>query len=1026
VLRNPGVLTVFVVLCDADGRISDIVDSGKILVLPKDAAEEVSTLFAKIKEDMWQHLPSTSSSQPAPVQQQQQSGSQLAVHPLLQRTWQMLTGRPSGADSTHDAQAAVPASSSAQPAAGRPSSGSYADATSGTTAAATAVEGSTATAPDAAALYAYEHFLVPFVRHWEAVLLQRAAAQPVGPSNAAASATADALAVRLLHFMLDNELWTAAVLLLDQAPAAAEYAVQSGLGLPASFYGSITLDRMRGMLSAARVAPQQLQVPVGGQFPAAQAGPQLAVRGMRQQQQQGSQAGLTDANLQAWLTQQQQQQQQQPGFGVLRYTRQLSPVGSNELPLPSNDDSSFESASEIFRRVMLLQQLRSEQEALAECQQQQDGVNAPSATQQQCSSGSGGVNSMQLSLLQAQYAAAGPTIHQRSPSAQCAMAAAAAAAADSALAEAAAEMTTLEVAAAVAAQADAEEQDILAGMLSAEGLEGSFAVAEPCAWQQAALAAEGPAMVPKQRPPKPEHTYLEGSLLRMSSKSAAREPEVPDAGAVGSGSSFMQQSQQQQSQQQQQQQQCQGVGQQCIAAAQAAGVVSVPAAAAAAPTVLRVPVTPASTAGQQQQAAGAAVQGNIHSCPADVVNEQQQQQQQHPAAGVALPSTVGGCSTQQQQQQRSRRIENLLWQEVSAAGPAAAAHRASTCADVASSTPADSCDASGGSDFRALAEYEVSCGSSFDSYSGGAAAADAAAAAAAAVAADYQQDSCSKPHRLRQQLHHRQQLTLAQQVVGGVQLAVSGFEDPCLERSYLVFKNHSSALLDTTALLICAGMLAAATMRSVDFRRDPEAVGKLGMVMLYGAFFFLPYAVMQLRRQMFLRYREVLLVLARTMTAFILILVAVKAVPQPNAWVSVVGNTLAMQLQNGLILPSCQQLRLPAAAAIAAAHLPSDALMLALGMPVGMAVLSSVLVQLCMLLVTVAQDAWCRHKFMQRYLGAAAGAGPARPTARQVPAAAPGASAGRSCAVGSNMQPGSDVASCSSAAAALRQRRPVQ
>jgi hypothetical protein len=989
-----------VVLCDDEGSISDIVDSGKILVLPKDAAEEVRTLFAKIKQDMQQHLPSAGRSQPAPVQQQQHVGLQLAVLPLLQRTWHSLTGRPWGASTSQgNAQAAVPASSSAQPATAGPSNVSSADSAAD---AAVALGGSTACAPDAAALYAYEHFLVPFVRHWEAVLLPRAAAQQVGPSNAAASATADALAVRLLHFMLDNELWTAAVLLLDQVPAVADYASQCGMDI-LTFGGRV--PQQQQLVSG---QPQTTAADRGQQLLAAQAGPLLALRGMQQQQQQqGLHAGLTSASLQALHV---QQQQQQAGYGVLRYTRELSPVGPNELRLPSNDDSSFESASEIYRRVLLLQQLRSEQEALAEYEQQQDAVDAALGQQQQQQQRSGSSGSMQLAWLQAQYAAAASTNHQRSPATHSAMAAAA----ESALEEAAAEMTTLEVAAAVAAEPDAAEQDILAQMLSAEGLSGSFAVAEPCLWQQAALAAEGPAMVPKARPPKPEHTYLEGSLSRMSAKAIGREMEASNVSAAGSSSSS---SFKQQEQQQQMQMQRLVPGQQHSAAAQTAAgaeaVAAAGAAALAAPEAVLV-VFPG-TAEQQHQAAGAAVQMPAYISLATDVNEQQQQQ----AAGAAVLAAADVCigdagSTQQQQQQhRSLRIESMPWQEITAAAPAAALKRDARSADAAF-TAEDSCDASGidDSDFRALVEYEVSCSSSSDASSG----------EAAAVAADYGQASCSKPHK-RPQLQHGQQLTLTQQVMSGVQLAVSGFEDPCLERSYVVFKNHSSALLDTTALLICGGMLAAATMRSADFRRDPEAWGKLGMVMLYGVFFFLPYAVMQLHRQLFLRYREVLLVLARTMTAFILILVAVKAVPQPNAWVSVVGNSLAMQLQNGVILPSCQQLRLPAAAAVAAAHLPSDALMLALGMPVRMAVLSSMMVQLCMLLVTVAQDAWCRHKFMQRYLGVAAGAGRTRPAAaRQAHCASQGTAADRPRAVATS----SDTASCSAAAATLQQRRPLQ
>uniref|UniRef100_A0A383VHQ3 Uncharacterized protein n=1 Tax=Tetradesmus obliquus TaxID=3088 RepID=A0A383VHQ3_TETOB len=1005
VLGSTGVLTVYVVLCDAAGPISDIVDSGKVLVLSRHAAAEVTALFARIRQDVQQCLPSAGITQPAPVQQQEQQQqpeqpqrSESAILSKLQHTWRFLLGKPSsnGRSRAGNAQAAAPA----QPAAASAQTSS-----------------SSAGIPDAAALHAYEHFLVPFVRHWEALLLHGVAAHQVDScsSAAAATATADALAARLLHFMLDNELWSSAVLLLDQVPAVASYALQAGLQPPAC--GPAILGHISGAQRPAQQQQQQQQLALGQLQPwaaaargqqllAAQGGRLFAVNGSpplpppeeEQQggpplpQQPGLHAGLTASSLQA-LHAQQQQQQQQAGYSVLSYTHELSPFGSVELPLPSHDESSFESASEILRRVLLLQQLRSEQEALAEFEEQEDAsaappAAAPPAEQQHSSRGSGrssGRSSLQLVLLQAQYAAAGPAVEQRFSNIHSRMAAA-----ESALEEAAAEMTTLEVAAAVAAEAEAEEQEILAQMLYAEGLEGSYAVAGLCAGQEAALAAaEGPAMVPKLRPPKPERTYLEGSLPRLSfKKQTGRAAEAADAAAAA-----------------------------CSGSSNPSGNVQHPAVEqqhggdwpGAAPVAARaVP--------------GAA--GGV--APATV-----------PVQGALLDSK----EQQQPQQQCRHPVRDMVWHESKATLPAAVckgssayadtiSYQVASCANTTSYTVDSAVDSAAydATEYEALAEFEAGCCSAADACEAAAIAPAAASAAAAAVAADYGQHIHHKPRQQQQQqlqqLQQDQRRPLSQQLLAHLQLAVVGYEDPCLERSYLVFKNHSSALLDTTALLICGGMLAAAAMRSVDFKADPEALGKLGVVLLYGLLFFMPYAVMQLRRQLFLRYREVLLVLARILTASVLILVAVKAVPQPGAWVSVVGNTLAMQLQNGVILPSCQQLRLPAAAAIAAAHLPSDALLLALAMPVRSAVLTSVLMQLCMLLVTVAQDAWCRHRFTQRYLGVAAGVGPARAAARQAPGAA--AVDEQAQTVGPAVYAGGGEAGCSNADAVLRQRRPVQ
>lgn len=220
---------------------------------------------------------------------------------------------------------------------------------------------------------------------------------------------------------------------------------------------------------------------------------------------------------------------------------------------------------------------------------------------------------------------------------------------------------------------------------------------------------------------------------------------------------------------------------------------------------------------------------------------------------------------------------------------------------------------------------------------------------------------------------------LAEQLPVLLRSGLCGFPDRCLERSYLGFKTASCAMLDTTAFVICFGMLVASTMRSVD-PTAPGAPAILAVMLLYGCTFFLPYAAMHAHRGAFLARREQLLVAGRCLSAAVLMLVALGCVPRPAAWATAVTRTFSMQLQNGLILPACQQVRLPAAAVIAALHLPSDALMFALGRPFPVALGHSWLVQCSALLVTLGLDVWCRQRFVRAYpaAGAALGALEAR------------------------------------------------
>jgi hypothetical protein len=202
-----------------------------------------------------------------------------------------------------------------------------------------------------------------------------------------------------------------------------------------------------------------------------------------------------------------------------------------------------------------------------------------------------------------------------------------------------------------------------------------------------------------------------------------------------------------------------------------------------------------------------------------------------------------------------------------------------------------------------------------------------------------------------------------------LRLCAWGFQDPCLEASYLVFKNHGCRLLDATAGILCTAMLVTSAMRSFRLQADSCVWAQLMTMLIYAAFFFLPYVAMQLRVQTFLRLRELLLVVGRSVSGMILAVMARGYLPMVAIWRIVVVNTLSLQIQNGFILPACQQVRLPAALVIAAVHVPADAIWLAAGRPFKVALVHSIIMQVVALAVTFASDAWCRRRFLQRYSG---------------------------------------------------------
>jgi hypothetical protein len=210
-----------------------------------------------------------------------------------------------------------------------------------------------------------------------------------------------------------------------------------------------------------------------------------------------------------------------------------------------------------------------------------------------------------------------------------------------------------------------------------------------------------------------------------------------------------------------------------------------------------------------------------------------------------------------------------------------------------------------------------------------------------------------------------------QQPLQLVSLCAKGFSEPCVEASYLVFKNHGCSLLDATAGFMCTAMLLTSAMRTISAWDWGSCLQLLTMV-VYACLFFLPYFVMQLHTRLFLRLREGLLVAGRNMGALFLMLMALGYLPMVQIWRNVIVNTLALQIQNGIILPACQQVRVPAALLIALVHVPADALYLSIGRPISEALAHSVLMQLTSVLVALVFDAWCRLRFLQRYSGVTA------------------------------------------------------
>eukprot|EP00775_Hariotina_reticulata_P013070 gene13070-13197_t len=232
-ILETGIITAYLVLCAGEnGSISDIVDSGRVLVFPSEASREVKAVFQSFVSNAERFLIRGRASQAA-------AGSRNPEQPFADRQplppqqWQSMTSGLLSAPTSEQHQAMQQLSRSGpavlcflEDPARRQAAGAGSSHRTGR------VADPNPPLPDAASLYAYEHFLMPFVRHWATVMYYDSTSALQANSSQSTAATATSLAVRLLHFLLDNEMWVCAVLLLGKFPEVAEHVLQCGLELP--------------------------------------------------------------------------------------------------------------------------------------------------------------------------------------------------------------------------------------------------------------------------------------------------------------------------------------------------------------------------------------------------------------------------------------------------------------------------------------------------------------------------------------------------------------------------------------------------------------------------------------------------------------------------------------------------------------------------------------------------------------------------------------------------------------------------
>jgi len=978
---EPSVITAFFVLCNKHGSVIKVVDAGKLLVLASEAAAEVRDLFSKTTAQVQQLLAGSS------LASSTATSPQLPPSGVLQHTLSSLLERIGGRWQNRTCQATASRTS----AAGTSSSGDLQHTAPCTTAAAahtTAVELQQPQAvqpPEAAALYAYEHFFVPFMRQWLLVFSacdeQPALHNSSGLCGPSASGSVEAQTMPLLGLLLENEMWACSLEILARYPAMAAHVQRAGIKPPEDdACSSMLLQQLCRVLRPAptlhegaasfqlpqqQAPPQQLslsyQQPTQGawhhqqhvQLPADAAAVQHSqLLSLQQQLQrlslQQQLQRLSQQHLQHQLLSQ-QQQQQQPDLQSMPPAAGLpwappARVGSN------SSDDSLESGSEILVRLGLLQQVRGEHEALAALLQEEQQLPQPSHL---AMPGQQQEQEQQVSVGQV------PLVHQPAapsmvPAADQQQHLARASCPDVHTSQAVALSTSGELigGGSVARTASAPLSMLLALAQQASAAEAAMcqSVSQPLPvpfGESVGIAVGAVLAAGGQQGPVTAHcaehagVSISGAAVPAAAQGGMPVEAAPTGlrqrrpGAVVAGSLFSKQ--RKLSWEEEQPEPVPSpppmpapVPQACASPSQGwypgswqlpepSSSLAMPAGAFAAAVGLGGACTGAPVA------ARAGEPGCIEDCQAI------QDPYSEPSYAANVDST-------------SQPDEELYGDNFAGAYAAAeCCKQASFAGGVHSRDPLPVADCSSKGTSCSYSKGESSTGKGTGSCSDTCGSADAANA-----------------------------LQQAPSAVGWqqlMQLCCSGFHDPNLEASYVVFKNHGCSLLDATAGFICTAMLLTSTLRSLNLKGELAAWFQLVTLAVYGVCFFLPYIVMKLRLQVFLRLREQLLVYGRSLGAVILAIMALGYLPMVLIWRNVVVNTLSLQIQNGLILPACQQVRLPAAVMIAAVHVPADAIWLAVGKPFQVALLHSTLMQLSSVAVTLFFDAWCRLRFLQRYSG---------------------------------------------------------
>lgn len=229
---EPSVISAFFALCNEHGSVVKVVDAGKLLVLASEAAAEVRDLFSKTTAQVQQLLADSSLASSAATSRQ------LPPSGVLQHSLSSLLARIGGRWQNRTCQATASRASAVSTS----SSGDLQQTTPGTPAAAAYIargelqQLQVVQAPEAAALYAYEHFFVPFMRQWLLVFSgsdeQPALHNSPGLCGPSTSGSVKAQIMPLLGLLLENEMWACSLEVLARYPAIAAHVQQAGIKPP--------------------------------------------------------------------------------------------------------------------------------------------------------------------------------------------------------------------------------------------------------------------------------------------------------------------------------------------------------------------------------------------------------------------------------------------------------------------------------------------------------------------------------------------------------------------------------------------------------------------------------------------------------------------------------------------------------------------------------------------------------------------------------------------------------------------------